>query len=205
MTNNKLDLRTEPKQLRARERVSAILDVTEKMLASGEKVTTSSIAKKAGIPVGSVYRYFPDLIAIYRQLFKNINGSMLDKVKFEFQNDDPSVGWQQTFDRCMEIIRNSYEANPALGGLLLLMEHPELQGTKRQLAAGIADALADRWRQGRDDFTGDDPGIVASKVIEMAVSNELSYFLEKDKNTRDRFYTEGAKAIEAYLKIYLKA
>lgn len=205
MAVRKLDLRTEPKQTRARVRVGSILAVTEDMLADGEKVTTSSIAQKAGIPVGSVYRYFPDLNAIYRRLYVNINGEMLKKIEIEFQNDDPALNWQHTFDRCVDIMRDTYKSNPAYGMLLLLMENPELRDFKSRNRDGIIEALANRWRGGRDSFSGTDPVIVATTVIEMATSNELRFFLEKDKNSRDKLYAEGTLAIAAYLNIYLKS
>jgi len=204
MTSKKLDLRTQPKQSRARDRVASILAVTEEMLASGEKVTTSSIAKKAKIPVGSVYRYFPDINAIYRQLFEMINSEMLDRVQATFQKQDPNVNWNTTFVQCMEIMRDTYKSNPAFGDLLLMMESPELRESKANVTDNIATAIAQRLRDGPDEFFGDDPVIVARTVVEMATANELSYFLEKDPETRDRLYSEWAKAIGAYLKVYLK-
>jgi len=204
MASKKFDLRTEPKQSRARDRVASILAVTEEMLVSGEKVTTSSIAKKAGIPVGSVYRYFPDINAIYRQLFEMINSEMLDRVQSTFQIEDPTISWNTTFTQCMEIMRDTYKSNPAFGDLLLKMESPELRTSKANVTEDIATAIATRLREGPDEFTGEDPDIVARTVVEMATANELSYFLEKDPATRDRLYSEWVKAIGAYLQTYLK-
>lgn len=205
MTGKKLDLRTEPKQLRALDRVEAILAVTESMVANGEKVTTSSIAKKAGIPVGSIYRYFPDINAIYSQLFKIINNDMMDKVKLEIQNVDPEISWQERLQTCMKIMSQTYESKPAFGDLLLMMESPELRDSKNEITSGVTNALATRWRNGLDGFSGTDPDIVARTVIEMATANELCYFLEKDQSVRDRLYLEWSIAMAAYLNIYLKA
>jgi AcrR family transcriptional regulator len=205
MTNKKLDLRTEPKQMRAHDRVNAILDVTEKMLASGEKVTTSSIAKKAGIPVGSVYRYFPDLNAIYLQLFEIINGEMLAKLYMVIQSADSTVDWQLNLNRCTDIIRDTYDTHPAFGVLLLLMEDPELRDSRIKVGQGIIDALAHRWRTGTRVFHGEDPDIVARTAVEMAATIQRSYFLEKDQKIRDKMFHEWTLAISAYLNIYLKS
>ena len=204
MVSKNSELRTQPKQSRARERVATILTAAEEMLASGEKVTTSSIAKKAGIPVGSVYRYFPDINAIYSQLFTAINGKMLNRVRQAFENPDPSSNWRTTFIQCMDIMRDTYVSNPAFGDLLLIMESPELRGIKANVTEDISAAIAKRLQHGPDEFMGDDPDIVARTVVELATANELSFFLEKDPKTRDRLYSEWTKAIGSYLKLYLK-
>lgn len=204
MHGKNTDLRIKPKQARAHDRVETILNVTEDMLASGERVTTSSIARKAGLPVGSIYRYFPDINAIYAQLFETINGNMMDKVKIELLNFGPGIDWQNTLRTCMKIMSDTYKTKPAFGDLLLMMESPELRESKNRITAGVAKALASRWHNGHDGFSGSDPDIVARTVIEMATANELCYFLEKDEKIRDLLYLEWTMAIGAYLKVYLK-
>ena len=55
-----------PTQARSRERLRLVLDAADELLASegADAFTTNRIANVAGIPVGSVYRYFPDKEAI---------------------------------------------------------------------------------------------------------------------------------------------
>lgn len=55
-------LKRNPSQSRSRLMVESILDATEILLLSGNphKITTISIAEKAGISVGSLYQYFSD-------------------------------------------------------------------------------------------------------------------------------------------------
>ncbi len=61
-----------PKQERARKRQSAILAAAEALLISGSTsdISTTSVALKAGIPVGSIYRYFDDKEDILEQLYQ---------------------------------------------------------------------------------------------------------------------------------------
>ena len=63
-------LRTVPTQARSRERVRQVLDAADRLLADegAEAFTTTRIAAAAGIPVGSVYRYFPDKQVIVEAL-----------------------------------------------------------------------------------------------------------------------------------------
>jgi AcrR family transcriptional regulator len=62
--------RRRPLQARARERVERILDVTASLLASpeAEDLSTAEIARRAGVPIGSVYHYFPSKEAILAEL-----------------------------------------------------------------------------------------------------------------------------------------
>ena len=66
------ELKPPPKQARARQKQSAIMKATEELLLSGalEDISTTSIAMKAGIPVGSIYRYFDDKEDIMEQLYR---------------------------------------------------------------------------------------------------------------------------------------
>jgi AcrR family transcriptional regulator len=59
-----------PTQARSRERLRRVLDAADDVLANegAGAFTTNRIAQAAGIPVGSVYRYFPDKEAIVEAL-----------------------------------------------------------------------------------------------------------------------------------------
>ncbi len=75
LTDNPIDfegqhLRNVPMQARSRERLLRVLDAADDLLATqgAEAFTTNRIAEAAGVPVGSVYRYFPDKEAIVEAL-----------------------------------------------------------------------------------------------------------------------------------------
>lgn len=65
-----VQLRSEPVQSRARETLDRILGATEEILAEvgPDQATTRMIAERAGVSVGSLYRFFPDKVAIVREL-----------------------------------------------------------------------------------------------------------------------------------------
>lgn len=70
MTETTPNLRTEPAQRRAHERVDSILDAAAQLAdAHGVgAVTTTGVAVRADVSVGGLYRYFPDVDAIFAAL-----------------------------------------------------------------------------------------------------------------------------------------
>lgn len=63
-------MRREPKQIRSRQTVEAVLDAVIRILKKQgiRGVTTNRIADIAGVSIGSVYQYFPDKRAIFAAL-----------------------------------------------------------------------------------------------------------------------------------------
>jgi AcrR family transcriptional regulator len=59
--SDQLTPRRKPRQERSRDRVERILEATAALLGDtpADKITTAAIAEKAGVPIGSVYQYFP--------------------------------------------------------------------------------------------------------------------------------------------------
>src|SRR5580698_1466695 len=64
------NLRNEPVQARSTARLSALLDAAAAAIAElgYERLTTAMVAERAGASIGTVYRYFPDRIAVLQAL-----------------------------------------------------------------------------------------------------------------------------------------
>jgi len=78
--------RRTPQQDRSVHRVKTILDVARELIgkdgASGLKMT--EIAKLAGIPIGSLYQYFPEKAAIIKALYDMISSEVSAKISAAF-------------------------------------------------------------------------------------------------------------------------
>jgi AcrR family transcriptional regulator len=63
-------LRNPPRQARSAARVELLLDVAEEVFeeVGYEAATTNLVASRAGVPVGTLYRWFPDKVALAEAL-----------------------------------------------------------------------------------------------------------------------------------------
>jgi AcrR family transcriptional regulator len=94
--------RKQPKQARSTELVSLILEAALQVLAEegAHRFTTTRVAEKAGVSVGSLYQYFPNKAAIL----------------FRLQSDE----WRRTTDLLREILEDA--SKPPLERLQMLVQ-----------------------------------------------------------------------------------
>jgi AcrR family transcriptional regulator len=86
--------RKQPKQARSTELVAVILEAALQVLAEegSHRFTTTRVAEKAGVSVGSLYQYFPNKAAIL----------------FRLQNDE----WRETTDLLRELLEDRKKPPP---------------------------------------------------------------------------------------------
>ncbi len=94
----KPDAKPEPTQARARARRDAILKAANTYVLAGQidRVTTTSVAKRAGIPIGSVYRYFDGRVDILDQLYRTAYAEIEDQMKAVQQSVRPDMPITET-------------------------------------------------------------------------------------------------------------
>lgn len=73
-------LRRVPQQRRGQERVLRVLDAADRLLAhdGAGALTTTAVARAAGVSVGSLYQYFPDREAIATALALRYTGELAE-------------------------------------------------------------------------------------------------------------------------------
>ena len=97
-----LDRRATPRQARARDRVDAILAAAREIIETDgvEPLSTQRIAKVAGIPVGSVYQFFPNKHSIVLELAKRSlvpMNALVDNTSPAPAGDDLWWPWWENF------------------------------------------------------------------------------------------------------------
>ncbi len=107
--------RTMPRQRRAIERRRAILDATLALLdeAGVEALTTTLIAARAGVPVASVYGYFPNKMAIIAELMREVMADVDSRLEGLLPATPDPAGIEATIDQAIDTIIAGYRAVPA--------------------------------------------------------------------------------------------
>lgn len=90
-----------PKQARARARATAILEAAKAIVTEGsvDDLTTTRLAVRAGVPVGSIYRYFDDradiLDRLYRAAYDEVEAALIDAQQSIPPGTDPGMAIRQ--------------------------------------------------------------------------------------------------------------
>ena len=98
MMDGTVTMKKQPKQARAKARVEKILSCTESLLLEHgfEAISTTSIAKAASIPVGSVYQYYESKDDILMQLYEAAYADIEKLMQSSLSNMDQSQSFKET-------------------------------------------------------------------------------------------------------------
>jgi|GEM_PF-6683579 AcrR family transcriptional regulator len=98
--SRKVQPRKKPKQQRATERVELIINSYLELLDQGEtRITTNSIARAAGIPVSSLYQYFPNKEAIACAVYSHWAEQGIAVLEKRREQARAVANWQDYFDK----------------------------------------------------------------------------------------------------------
>ncbi len=88
-TGRSAQLRNEPVQARSTARLEALLDAAAHVVdeLGYERLTTAMVAERAGASIGTVYRYFPDRIAVLQALAARNIDRLFARLRIEFADE----------------------------------------------------------------------------------------------------------------------
>jgi AcrR family transcriptional regulator len=143
--------RRAPTQERSRARVAKILDATASLLDEKglDGVTTNAIAKRARLPVGTLYQFFPNreaiLLALAESRLEELDAHFVPMLARGIRGASPRA----LVSGVLAALREAYVAIPGLAVLVGTTQgYPELErvyaANNARIAEGIAEALAAR-------------------------------------------------------------
>jgi AcrR family transcriptional regulator len=111
-------LRNEPVQARSTARLSALLDAAAAVVdeIGFERMTTAMVADRAGASIGTVYRYFPDRIAVLQALSTRNLTRVITRLSDEIL-DARHGDWAVAFGAAFDVFAEAYRSEPSFRGL----------------------------------------------------------------------------------------
>src|SRR5947209_12552074 len=146
-------LRHAPVQARSRERLQRILDAADELLARGgaDAFTTTRIAEAAGLPVGSVYRFFSDKEKVVEAMAVRYWSDFVDLVDAAAELDERTP-LEDPGAVVLETLAAGFRARPGFlalwyGGLRSERIRDVTRPARTAIAAAIERILAVHWPQ----------------------------------------------------------
>lgn len=113
-----LPLRNEPVQARSTARLAALLDAAAAVVAEigYERLTTAMVAERAGASIGTVYRYFPDRIAVLQALGARNLERALTRVN-DVIADEKHTNWAEALGAAYGSLVELFHSEPGFRSL----------------------------------------------------------------------------------------
>jgi AcrR family transcriptional regulator len=196
-------MRRLPQQDRSRRRVDLILDTAADLFAEigYESATTNSIAERAGISIGSLYRYFSDKDAILRALAKRhqeqVRG-IFDRVSM---GDLVYLPLDVLLDRLVDPFVELHTACPAYKHILLGSDvSTDIAAANEELDREIVRRMAQVLQLTASNMDAERAHLVAT-VCKAQVKALLSLVASsQDREFQSRVTAEVKRMLQAYLE-----
>jgi AcrR family transcriptional regulator len=193
-------LRNPPIQARSRARLRLVLDVADELLADegADAFSTTRIAEAARIPVGSVYRFFPDKEAIVEAL----------AVRYWRDFDDLAAGLAEADERepladpaaaVLEALAAGFRVRPGFlalwyGGLRTERVRDSTRHARTAIAGSIERILSVHWPNAPEHAR-----VTAAAMVVLAGDGLLREAFRRDPAGDSRVLGEGKLMLDAYL------
>lgn len=197
--------RRRPSQERSRDRVERILDATAALLGDTpvEKITTAAIAELAGVPIGSVYQYFPNKLAVLAELARRVMEQVDLKTASLIAEDFGVLPWDQAIDRAIDATMQGYAEQPGYAQLLLsIRPTPEFRAITDESNERVAAMLALHPAL-QAVIPADRIQLVTRAAIQAANSLQDWALSEDDPELTNRIISEMKTLLKGYLAVYM--
>ncbi len=111
-------IRNEPVQARSTARLAALLDAAAHVIdeIGYERLTTAMVADRAGASIGTVYRYFPDRIAVLQSLAAR-NAERVGENALAELKDRRHDSWESALEAGFDVFIEAFRSEPGFASL----------------------------------------------------------------------------------------
>lgn len=134
-------LRNEPVQARSSARLTGLLDAAAAIIdeVGFERLTTAMVAERAGASIGTVYRYFPDRIAVVEALAVRSAQRLVDRIEAKLVETD-ITDWRDSIDSLVDVQVEMYRTEPGFRAI----RFSDSEGTERSSEGDARRPLSER-------------------------------------------------------------
>ncbi|MER3393435.1 MAG: TetR/AcrR family transcriptional regulator [Microcella pacifica] len=144
-------IRNEPVQARSTARLATLLDSAAAVSAEigYERLTTAMVAERAGASIGTVYRYFPDRIAVLQSLASRNLERLMVRVSEKLSRAEHASA-QDALLAVVDVMVDLFRTEPGFrslraGDVLDLLPPTTEEPASVVVTTAVGDALAERF------------------------------------------------------------
>ncbi|MEO6533211.1 MAG: TetR/AcrR family transcriptional regulator [Pseudolysinimonas sp.] len=204
-TDSLAPIRNEPVQARSTARLAALLDAAAHVIdqIGYERLTTAMVAERAGASIGTVYRYFPDRIAVLQSLAAR-NAERIGEQALSEINDRRHDTWRSALEAGFDVFTTAFRSEPGFAALRFgdVLDLRPITGVPalRAFSNRVAVTLAERFRMSG----GDDARLTLESVLTIADAVAADAFL-RDPHGDAVILRHAMSAANSLLKEYFPA
>jgi AcrR family transcriptional regulator len=195
-----LSLRNEPVQARSAARLAGLLDAAAVVIdeLGYERLTTAMVAERAGASIGTVYRYFPDRIAVLQALGARNLDRVLARMVEEISSE-AHANWSEAMTAGFDVLVDAFRNEPGfrslrVGDVIDLRPAPNDRAYNSIVAEAIMDALVTRF-----DIVKSEKAIFAFEAAVEVCDALAARAFARDSKGDARFLEASKPAVYALL------
>ena len=195
-------LRRVPVQRRSAQRLARILDACAELLEETgyEDLSTRAVADRAGVPIGSVYRFFPHKRAMAEALARRNLDVYAGRITARLSASAEPLAWRHA----MDVVLDEYLAmKRTVPGFALVEFTVPAPQESRQANYEVADRLRELFA-GRLGLDATDEGLRTAFLVAVETADALLQLaFRTDPGGDPAIITETGHLLRAYLGRYL--
>lgn len=198
--------RKKPAQKRAEETVELILDTSAQLLGEVglDDFNTNLLAKQAGLRVSTIYRYFPNKLAILTALVQNLRDSIIEALT-GVELDDGDNDWRSVIYAYIDAyVAVSREHRGFFAIRRAMQSTPKLYEIEKEMEAKLSSSMMKLLEEKGVEIQADDlTRVIQVFLVAGAAIYDLAWLKgKKSKNSEEAVIRELKVMSISYLENY---